>query len=168
MAGGLLFVSQALIDTWAAQGRIDFVGNVMTLLAGEGAGRRYELEPAVRFLKVLGVEKDPHQLVAKVKPLAQLRDLGAEAVESSVIMGDVAYDVEQGFLAEASAIQAAVSAPIPSTPPPETPAGKAGHVEAGAPLASPAPSRPAGLPKDLEERRKEAEALARFLLDNLS
>jgi len=37
--------------------------------------------------------------------------------------------------------------------------------------AAKAPVRPyaaATLPQDLEERRKEAEALARFLLDNLS
>jgi hypothetical protein len=30
------------------------------------------------------------------------------------------------------------------------------------------PSLPARLPKELEEKRKEAEALARFLLENLS
>ena len=32
---GLLFVAQAMLDSWAEQGKIDFVGNVMidTLLA---------------------------------------------------------------------------------------------------------------------------------------
>jgi len=192
MAAGLLFVSQALIDTWAGQGRIDFVGNVMTLLAGEGSGRRYELEPAVRFLKVLGAEADPHQLVAKVKPLAPLREQGAEAVENSVVLGDVAYEVEQGFLAEASAVQAAVNAPVsgsggkvsaggerrkeaagpPTAPPPSPEAPRAPPRPEPRAAAAPAPPRDeprkTGLPKDLEERRKEAEALARFLLDNLS
>jgi hypothetical protein len=173
MAAGLLFVSQALIDTWAEQGRIEFVGHVMTLLAGEGSGRRYALEPAVRFLKVLGAERDPHQLVAKVKPLAPLREQGAEAVENSVVMGDVAYEVEQGFLAEAAAIQAAANAPV-SEPPPrrQAEAATSPRPESRAPPpaaagAQPGPRQP-GLPKDLEERRKEAEALARFLLDNLS
>ena len=166
MAGGLLFVSQALIDTWAGQGRIDFVGNVMTLLAGEGSGRSYALEPAVRFLKVVGAEKDPNQLVAKVKPLAQLRDLGADAVEDSVVLGDVAYEVEPGFLAEASAIQAAVSAPpTPGGRPHPAPAEPAA---AGAAEGRAGQGRAGRLPRDLEERRKEAEALARFLLDNLS
>jgi len=188
MAPGLLFVSQALIDTWAGQRRIDFVGNVMTLLAGEGSGRSYALEPAVRFLKVIGADLDPHQLVAKVKPLAPLREQGAEAVENSVVLGDVAYEVEQGFLAEASAVQAAVSAPVAEGGARSTPPGPAHRAPPTAPDAPPGAGTPAskpperpepqaapradsrrpGMPKDLEERRKEAEALARFLLDNLS
>jgi hypothetical protein len=147
MAGGLLFVSQALLDIWATQGRIDLDGRSITLLAGDGKGRRYELEPAVRFLRVVAGE-DSLKLVARVKTLPQLREMGGEGMADSVVLGEVAYEVEPGFLAEASAVEAA---------------GRA------APAAA---SRPAGgargLPRDLEERRKEAEALARFLLDNLS
>ncbi len=164
MASGLLFVSQEMLDTWAGQGKIDFVGNVMTLLQGEGKGRSYALEPAVRFLKILGAEADPNGLLSKVKPVSQLREMGAEQVEGSVILGDAAYEVQPGFLAEVSALQAAAAArKIPQAvaspglggPPP--PAQRPSR-----------PSRPTPLPKDLEERRKEAEALARFLLDNLS
>ena len=153
MAGGLLFVSQALLDTWAEQGRIDFSGNVMTLLAGEGKGRSYALEPAVRFLRVVGADDDPHQLLAKVKPLAQLREMGAEAVSDSVILGEVAYEAEPGFLAEVAAVQAAVSAPR-------------AEPAAGSPDGPPDPGT-AGPARDTEERRREAEALARFLLENL-
>jgi hypothetical protein len=169
--GGLLFVSQAMLDSWAEQGKIDFVGNVMTLLAGEGKGRSYALEPAVRFMKVLGDEKDPHALVHKVKSVAQLREMGAEPAEDSCILGDTAYEVQPGFLAETSALQAVATAQAtraPASPPP------AAGVPAGAPPAPPsgeARSRPLGatpLPKELEEKRKEAEALARFLLENLS
>jgi len=165
---GLLFVSQAMLDSWAGVGKIDFVGNVMTLLAGDGKGRSYALEPAVRFLKVLGDSADPNGLVHKVKPVAALRELGAEAVGDSCILGDVAYEVEPGFFAEASVLQAAASSrPAPAaSPQPRAPAAPA----AVGP-AAPAPVRPFGaapLPKDLEERRKEAEALARFLLENLS
>jgi hypothetical protein len=166
---GLLFVSQAMLDSWAEQGKIDFVGDVMTLLAGDGAGRSYALEPGVRFLKVLGGE-DPHALLHKVKSLAQLRELGADPAGDSCILGDVAYEVEPGFLAEAAALQAAATAQ-PSSPPPrrERPAGRPEAPPQGA--AAAARSRPLGatpLPKELEERRKEAEALARFLLENLS
>lgn len=170
MAGGLLFVSQAMLDTWAGQGKIDFVGNVMTLLQGEGKGRSYALDPAVRFLKILGAEVDAYGLLSKVKPVSQLRGMGAEQVEGSIILGDVAYEVEPGFLAEVSALQAAAAArkapqavvsPAPASagapPRPATPFPRAAR-----------PSRPTPMPKDLEERRKEAEALARFLLDNLS
>ena len=169
---GLLFVSQAMIDSWADQGRIDFVGNVMTLLSGEGRDRSYALEPAVRFLALLGADADPHRLLKKVKSLAQLRELGAEVVDASVVLGDVAYEVEPGFLAETSALQAAAAArtaparaaPAPSPDPSPSPAP---------PAPSPAPpavARPASgpLPANLEARRKEAEELARFLLDKLS
>ena len=181
---GLLFVSQAMIDSWAEQGRIDFVGNVMTLLSGEGRDRSYALEPAVRFLALLGADTDPHQLLKKVKSLAQLKELGAEAIDASVVLGDVAYEVEPGFLAEMSALQAAASAKAaPSRAAPARPAPAAAPAGPGAPRAAaatappgapspPAPGAaraPAGpLPASLEARRKEAEELARFLLDKLS
>jgi hypothetical protein len=167
MARGLLFVSQALLDTWAEQGRIDLVGNVMTLLAGEGKGRSYALEPAVRFLRVAGGEADPNQLLARVKPLSQLREMGAEAVADSVVLGDVAYEVEQGFLVEAAAVEAAVSVPREEAARAGSPGVAPGGGAPGAPPRA-AAGRPTGGPSDLEERRREAEALARFLLDNLS
>ena len=84
-----------------------------------------------------------------MKTLAQVRELGGEPMADSVILGDAAYEVEPGFLAEASAVEAAArAAPTPDPAPPV-----AGHRD---------------LPRDLEDRRREAEALARFLLDNLS
>lgn len=161
---GLLFVSQAMLETWAEQGKIDFAGNVMTLLAGDGKGRTYALEPAVRFLSVVGPDQDPHGLVHKVKSVSQLREMGAEPVDDSCILGDTAYEVQPGFLAEGAALQAAAKAPRLTPPPIRSSA-------AAAAAAAPKPARPLGgspLPKDLEDRRKEAEALARFLLENLS
>jgi hypothetical protein len=148
---GLLFVSQAMLDGWAGQGRIDLEGHVMTLRAGDGHGRSYALDPAVRFLCVVGAQADPHALVGKVKRMAQLRELGAEALGDSVVLGDVAYEVQPGFMAEAHAVQAAAVAP--QRPPAPSAVG---------PTGSPP------LPHELEAKRKEAEALARFLLDNLS
>ncbi len=148
---GLLFVSQAMLDSWAGQGKIDFVGDVMTLVAGEGMGRSYALEPAVRFLKVVGADTDPNGLLHKVKSASQLRELGAQPLDGSCVLGDVAYEIEPGFLAEAAALQAANAAP----PAPEA-------------LLRSLPLGATPLPADLEERRKEAEALARFLLENLS
>jgi hypothetical protein len=185
---GLLFVSQAMIDSWADQGRIDFVGNVMTMLSGEGKGRSYGLEPAVRFLALLGADQDPHQLLKKVKSVAQLKELGAEAIDSSVVLGDVAYEVEPGFLAEMSALQAAAAAKADparvaaaAQVRAAAPAKPASPLKPGIPVAPrvapPAPPQPvpggtrptsAPLPANLEARRKEAEDLARFLLDKLS
>jgi hypothetical protein len=189
---GLLFVSQAMIDSWADQGRIDFVGNVMTLLSGEGRGRSYALDPAVRFLALLGAETDPHLLLKKVKSVAQLRELGAEVIDASVVHGDVAYEVEPGYLAEMSALQAAATAKVDparaaaARAAPPTPS-HAAALKPGIPVAprvappAPPPPAPAAtgrapgapppvgpLPATLEARRKEAEELARFLLDKLS
>jgi pyruvate/2-oxoglutarate dehydrogenase complex dihydrolipoamide acyltransferase (E2) component len=171
---GLLFVSQAMIDSWADQGRIDFVGNVMTLLSGEGRDRSYALEPAVRFLALLGADADPHRLLKKVKSLAQLRELGAEVVDASVVLGDVAYEVEPGFLAETSALQAAAAArtaparaaPAPSPSPSPDPSPSPAPPAPSPPVVARPASGP--LPANLEARRKEAEELARFLLDKLS
>jgi hypothetical protein len=168
---GLLFVSQAMLDSWAEAGKIDFVGNVMTLLAGDGKGRSYALEPAVRFMKVLGEEKDPNGLLHKVKSVTQLKEQGADPAGDSCILGDIVYEVQPGFLAEGAALQAAATArpEAPASGKAVAPAGKA----PGTPAAQGAGprSKPLGagpLPKDLEEKRKEAEALARFLLDKLS
>jgi hypothetical protein len=163
--GRLLFVSQAMLDSWAGQGKIDFVGNVMTLLAGEGKGRSYALDPAVRFLKVLGNEADPNALLHKVKTVAQLKEMGGEPVDDSCILGDVGYEVEPGFLAEAAALAAAATA-APARPSAATAARPAEPAAAGDPRARPLGAGP--LPEELEAKRKEAEALARFLLENLS
>jgi hypothetical protein len=167
---GLLFVSQAMLETWAEQGKIDFAGNVLTLLAGDGHGRSYALEPAVRFLKVLSGDEDPHSLVHKVKSLAQLKAMGAEPVGDSCIMAETAYEVQPGFLAEGAALQAAATArpPAPAPPAPGVQARPAPAPAAPTVTWPPRPLGPAPLPKDLEERRKEAEALARFLLEKLS
>jgi hypothetical protein len=185
--GGLLFVSQAMLDSWADQGKIDFVANVMTVLAGEGNGRNYALEPAVRFMKVLGADSDPNGLLHKVKTNVQLKELGAEPVDDSCILGDLAYEVQAGFLAEAAAIQAAATAE-PEAPPvgapspiaaarsrqPSPAATRGGAASSAAPAVAAPGARsaiPLGktpLPRDLEEKRKEAEALARFLLENFS
>jgi len=155
---GLLFVSQAILDTWAGQGKIDFAGNVMTILAGEGSGRAYSLLPAVRILRVVGADTDPHGLVHKVKAEAQLRELGAELLSDAVVLGEVAYEVEPGFLVEAAALQAAAASRADPSRAPTPPAAPA------APGAEPPPDDP----QELEKRRKEAETLARFLLENLS
>ncbi len=95
---GLLFVSQAVLEAWSEQGKIACSGLTMTVCQGAGAGRSYALDPAVRFLKVVGDETDPHRLVSKVKTDAQLRELGAERLGDSVLLGDVGYEVQPGFL----------------------------------------------------------------------
>ena len=74
--------------------------DIMTLA---GDGRAFRLRPAIRFLKVAGADgqiPDPHQLIGRVKLVDDLAELGGEQFLESVIVGDVAYDVQTGFLGE--------------------------------------------------------------------
>jgi hypothetical protein len=96
----LFFVSQAALDAWAESGRVELDGSVMTL-AGRGSGPRYALEPALHFLTVVGADTDPNALVGKVKREARLREVGGECLGASVVLGDVAYEVEPGFVCDA-------------------------------------------------------------------
>ena len=73
---GRLFVSQSLLDAWVGQGRIDVDGTSLALAPDAGRQRRYALEPAVRFLRVVGGGEDAHGLVSRVKSLAQVREMG--------------------------------------------------------------------------------------------
>ncbi len=94
---GRLFVSQAALDAWAEQGVIELEGNVLRPLAVGAPG--LALEPAVRFVGVIGAERDPNALAGTVKSAERLRELGAESLGDSVVLGDVAYEVQPGFLA---------------------------------------------------------------------
>ena len=95
---GLLFLSQAVIDTWAEQGEVEFQDGAMFVRAKEGES--YAIDPAVRFVKAVGAATDHHALVGKVKTNAQLRALGAECLGDSVLLGEAAYEVQPGYLAD--------------------------------------------------------------------
>ena len=55
----------------------------------------------VRFMKVAGGEADPNDLLDRVKTEVELSEVGAELYMDSVIHGDVAYDVQPGFIGAA-------------------------------------------------------------------
>jgi hypothetical protein len=146
-AGERVFVSQARLDDWAGHGRIALHGLSLTVAGREG--RQHALEPAIRFLRVAGGGADAHGLVSRILTSGLVRELGGEPQAGSVVVGDTAYEVEGGYLAEPATV------------------AEASHAAPLAPRVAPAPhARP--LPPDLEPRRRDAEALARFLLDNLS
>jgi hypothetical protein len=108
-----LYISQNRIDAWSAENRIDVKGDRMTLVEHK---RSFTLHPAVRFLKVSGGGEDPHDLVNKVKAIDELATMGADLMADSVIYGETAYDVENGFVGEAlpkSAMRATVEPKAP-------------------------------------------------------
>ena len=90
-----VFFPQSCVDQWGIDGKIDLVGSELILLK---EGRRYKVEEAVRIvLEVTGANEE-HKLVGKVKPKRALDEIGAEILESSMILGDNAYDVVPGWM----------------------------------------------------------------------
>jgi hypothetical protein len=137
-----LFVPQAALDKLSEQGRVRVEGKVLTLL--DSTNKSFQLTTAVRFLK-LEAGDDKAKLLNKVKTTDALKQMGAEVVMHSVVLGETAYQVQQGFLADANALRRAVSA-----------------AQAAKKHAYPA----AGAKKDAHP--EEPDLLAQFLLENLS
>jgi hypothetical protein len=90
-----VFFPQAALDEWITNGTIDLHGTELTILA---EGRRYRLVEAVHVLREVTGTPDLHELVGRVKSRAFLEELGAELVETSMLLGDCAFDVAPGWL----------------------------------------------------------------------
>jgi len=157
-----LFVPQSVLDRWSEQGKIAVEGNVLTIL---GENKDFSLTSAVRFMKMEAGE-DTAGLLQKVKTTDALKLMGAEHYLESVILGEVAYAVQQGFLADASALRraAAVSNPPPARA--QVWAPLAATPQAAKPATAPAPAPAAKVPAS-NEQGGEQDLLAQFLLDNL-
>src|SRR5438105_5630184 len=153
MADYDLFVPQSVLAKWSEQGRISVVGNLLTIL---GENKNFALTSAVRFMKMEAGE-DTAGLLQKVKTTDALKQMGGEHYMESVILGENAYQVQQGFLADANALRRAAAA---SSAPPAAAKKPAAAPGAPAPAAAPA-AAPA------EGEKPEGDLLAQFLLDNL-
>jgi hypothetical protein len=91
----LFFFPQAALDQWIVDERVDFKDGELTVL---GPGRRYRLSEAVHVLREVTGTPDGHDLIGRVKARGALDKLGAEIVETSMLLGDAAYDVEPGWV----------------------------------------------------------------------
>jgi hypothetical protein len=92
-----LFISVDRLEAWAAEGRASLEGDRMTLTE---LNRAFSMTPAVCFVSTNGQDADPNDLVGRVKSKPQLEEMGAEQLSNSVIYGDTAYDVIDGFIGE--------------------------------------------------------------------
>jgi hypothetical protein len=90
-----VFFPQTALDEWVGENRADIKGEELTLKV---EGRRYRIIEAVRIVREVTGADDPHELLGRVKTRAFLVELGAELLEGSMILGDNAYDVVQGFV----------------------------------------------------------------------
>src|SRR5216683_387862 len=152
-----LFVPQSVLDRWSEQGRIQVEGTVLTIL---GENKNFALSSAVRFIKMEAGD-DTAGLLQKVKTTDALKQMGAEHYRESVILGEVAYQVQQGFLADANALRRAAAA---SAPPVPKAAPAATKPEPGSAAQTAAQ---AAATKAEEKKSGEQDMLAQFLLDNL-
>ena len=89
-----LFISADQMDKWTGEGKVSLQDDIMALPA---LGRSFKLRTAVRFLSVIE-GADSHGLIGRVKTDEQLAELGAEHYGASVILGDVGYECEEGFI----------------------------------------------------------------------
>jgi len=89
-----VFFPQACLDQWGVEGKIELTEAVLVIVA---EGRRFEIAEVVRVIVEVTGALDPHGIVGKVKARTELERMGAEIFESSMIIGDNAYDVVPGW-----------------------------------------------------------------------
>jgi hypothetical protein len=97
MGDNRLFLSQAVLDRWLGEGRVEVDGEVMTTLPDR---RNFCLKTAVLFQNELTGAGDAPDLLGRVKDVDQIAELGGDYSAGSVILGDLAYEVAEGFIGE--------------------------------------------------------------------
>jgi hypothetical protein len=135
-----VFFPVAALDLWIGQGKVDLSGEEVTIKA---EGRRYRIMEAAHVMAEVSGASDVHELVGKVKSRLFLSELGAELLESSMILGDNAYDIIPGFL----------GAPVGSFEEHRASTKRAGARQSGPPFRSTPPV-------------SDEDLLARLLLEN--
>jgi hypothetical protein len=90
-----VFFPQTALDQWIVDGSVELEDGELTIV---GEGRRYRMAEAVRVLREVSGGEDSHELVGRVKARMYLEQLGAEIVQTSMLLGESAYDVEPGWL----------------------------------------------------------------------
>jgi hypothetical protein len=91
-----VFVPQEALESWLSAGRVNMVGETLFV-----DGHPFSLVGAVHIVAEVAGGPDEHKLLGRVKTMEQLSELGGEHVSASVVLGDNAYEVVEGFLARA-------------------------------------------------------------------
>lgn len=107
-----LFLPQTTLEEWAMEDRADLKEGRL-VVTGDSA--TWAVHPAVHFIKVVS-GNDESGLLEKVKTDAQLAELGADHLADSVVMGETAYEVVPGYIAEVGAVPTHASRPGANPP----------------------------------------------------
>lgn len=90
-----MFFPQLALDQLVHDDRVDLVGNQLVI---RNEQRKYRVVEAVRVIKEVTGGMDTYELVGKVKSVSFVTELGAEVLDTSMVLGDLAYEVVPGFL----------------------------------------------------------------------
>ena len=83
------------VEEWANEGKVEVKGSELVVIADM---RRYRLEDAAHVLREVTGSECPRGLPGKVKSKTVLEEWGAELYDTSMVLGDNAYDVVQGWM----------------------------------------------------------------------
>jgi hypothetical protein len=92
-----VFIPQNVVDSWIMSDKVELAGEFMTF---RGCGVILRLVPGYYFDHVSGGSDAGYDLLGKAKVKAALVALGGETYMNSVIVGEIAYDVHLGFIAQ--------------------------------------------------------------------
>ena len=94
-----LFLPQKTLEEWSVSEKADLQEGKLVVAESKAS---HAVTPAVHFVKLVS-GNDQSQLVGRVKTMSQLDTLGAEHMMDSVILGETAYEVTPGYIADVPA-----------------------------------------------------------------
>jgi hypothetical protein len=96
MRANRMFFPQQAVDNWLEAGQVSLDGDVL----GLPSGPRFRLTSGVVFNQEVASGEDALGLCGKAKTVDEVQALQGELVTGSVLIGDHAYEVTDGFVAD--------------------------------------------------------------------
>jgi hypothetical protein len=96
MRANRMFFSQEVVDRWLEAGQVNLEGDRLSLIEGP----TFRLTSGVVFKAEVSSGVDPLDLCGRVKTISEVEALLGDLVPGSVLIGDQAYEVVDGFLGE--------------------------------------------------------------------
>ncbi len=94
-----LYLPQKTLEDWVTADKADLQDGKLVVKESKTA---HPVSPAVHFQRLISGD-DEKGLLGRVKTTAQLEALGAEHLADSCIVGEVAYEVVEGYVTEVQA-----------------------------------------------------------------
>ena len=135
-----LFMTGEKLEEYTSKEVVSLEGDVLEITAKK---LKYKLSSAIRVIKCVSSEGDPNNIVGKALTLENIKELNAEYYPGSLIVGEEAYETEEGFLGSPLEVQ-----PTTEAAPAPTPKTEAAHSPNPAQASPPKPSPP---PKPIKD-----------------